>query len=178
MNWKNVLQGLLTAAAKKDARYYLLGIHVKVNLGGEVVLEATDGHMAMQLTLQENPGFPTDTCTILDRKSLEQALKLPEAALVWHEGQYYYGPLPVATIDGRFPDVSRVLPKNLTAQHTAPVGFDCDLMAQLCKAISLTVKGMKYHCATMQARGAMDVIIFERDTPDFSLRAGLMPCRT
>jgi DNA polymerase III sliding clamp (beta) subunit (PCNA family) len=104
---KKQLAYVMKACAKNDTRYYLKGLAIYEN-----AIAATDGHR-----LHFN-GQPEGDCRILAREGVDLALKLAKNSLTIElyedfyaircgQGNYLLGKY----VDGRFPDVSRVIPK-------------------------------------------------------------------
>ena len=126
-----VVKALLVFAARGDVRYYLNGVHVRRE-GAGVLMEATDGHRLLRVWLNDNLGFATpDVDLILNREQLDIAVKVYKdlrfSGLMVND-------VMVETIDGRFPDVPRVLGREPREKAT---GVGLGLLSTSVKALSL-----------------------------------------
>lgn len=126
---KNVVKALLVFAARGDVRYYLNGVHVRRE-GDGVLLEATDGHRLLRVWLHDTLGFDdAGTDLILGREQLDMAVKA-------YKDLYFSGlqlhDITLKTIEGRFPDVPRVLGREPREKAT---GIDLDLLGTSAKAL-------------------------------------------
>ena len=126
-----VVKALLVFAARGDVRYYLNGVHVRRE-GDGVLLEATDGHRLLRVWLTDTLGFDdVGTDLILCREQLDMAVKaykdLRFSGLQLHD-------INLKTLDGRFPDVPRVLGREPREKAT---GVDLGLLSTSVKVLSL-----------------------------------------
>ena len=139
-------------SAGNDVRYYLLGVHITQDF-----VEATDGHRALRINGKNDDAFMLSTENIFDliipRMTIDlvnktlNAVRKRQANVSVHEsgtGEYQLScdglVFPFTPIDGRFPDVNRIIPKHTEAKHHA--GFNWTLMADFTKIAKLL--GDKY----------------------------------
>lgn len=109
------LKAVILAAAKKDVRYYLNGVMVR---NGEMA--ATNGHM---LLLIKGEKIKSDGEYIIDNDTLKMIVTV-------HKGIKGDNPvevidsmtttgnskIPITTVDGKFPDVNRVIPQETSGE--------------------------------------------------------------
>lgn len=113
--------------AKQDARYYLNGICIMPSpVGTGAVLAATDGHrMALwhdeagqcdQQTILRLSAPLISTCKARSKFGLQKTIKLQDGRLVVHEGgeNEIFIQAGKAEIDGKYPNIWAVVPKNDT----------------------------------------------------------------
>jgi hypothetical protein len=198
-NLFNQLKALVAIAPKSDIRYYLNGVYVTPDH-----MTVTDGHRILRV---ERETAISDS-VILCRDRLDRALKFftvkgPELAVhVDNDGRAWLkpadsdtnpergcdmsGPLEgdwvrVATIDGRFPGVDRIVKGvdgKLPAQGT-PVGMQLKYVAQMSNAIELArrdpdaPKSDALKAATFELFGPSDVVRIKAGP----VTGWIMPCR-
>jgi len=116
----NQLRAAKVCQAKDDVRYYLNGIHIYKNK-----IEATNGHIAVQMTMSKrvksdrilNIQGPTP------KKAQESEFVFGRDNFVKHYDSF--GSLikisVVDVIDGKFPDINRVIPKHFKSIPTIGV---------------------------------------------------------
>ena len=137
---KNKIQAIKTAlqfAAKNDIRYYLNGVALYIQDGVLLSVVGTDGHS--MVVVGDHILNPVERdIAIVDRKdipTLVNALSLGDTFQIDHLtlkiGESYSIPL----IDGRYPDVRRVLPdKKRTVSIDSGICFNPEYVAKLEKA--------------------------------------------
>ena len=109
----NYLKAALLVAAKNDIRYYLDAVNI-IYKGGDVVrLESTNGSSAWvhEFKFAADPNLQPFSI-LASRDALEAACKLHKTHVVVTASNV--GGIP-AVVDGRFPDISRVFPTDLTS---------------------------------------------------------------
>lgn len=176
------LKALLTVAAKKDVRYYLNGVHVVYVDGQTIKLEASDGHIALRLTLNGTHGIAPDTDVILCGVKLRNVLKMfsdrDDVTLsVDSEGVAKLGGFEIGTIDGRYPDLSRVIDRAFTGGRDDVIGLNFTLLETLCKACKTVMKSEKFPVGKFQFRSASDQMIITSQFTGGELKAAIMPVR-
>lgn len=103
------LKAVMMAAAKKDVRYYLNGVMVR---NGE--LAATNGHMAL---LIQSESIKSDGEYIIDNDTLKMIVNLYKVVKgdnpveVKDGTTTGIGRISITPVDGKFPDVNRVIPQ-------------------------------------------------------------------
>ena len=134
----SALFAALECSAKKDIRYYLQGINIQIKKIGVGMVYGTDGHMlfAGQLTYdgdyvaELNIIIPTDAVKRLDKK-----LELTELE---YDGQnYILGGARFVPVDGRYPDIGRVIPDIDHNTEQSPGTYNPDLLVRGRAALSL-----------------------------------------
>lgn len=132
---KLLLEGALMFQAKQDVRYYLNGICFMPD--GRVA--ATDGHRAMIASKHENK--LTDNIIVSVSKSPTKRyayalLDTKTGIVTYHdEHEIMVGAGICSEIDGRFPDVDRVIPKQTAP--TEQIGFNAKYLADVEKLAKL-----------------------------------------
>ena len=126
---KLLLEGALMFQAKQDIRYYLNGICFMPD--GRVA--ATDGHRAMIASKHENK--LTDNVIVSVSKSPTKRysyalLDTKTKIITYHdEHEIMVGAGICSEIDGRFPDIDRVIPKETAP--TEQIGFNAKYLADV-----------------------------------------------
>lgn len=118
------LKAALIHAAKSDIRFYLNGVCLTIGASGAAYLMATDGNRAFigkfdaNWTDGEQKGpfqiiIPRDTVAGAIKLAGKNKLCLFEAL---PDGRYNLGGITFAAIDGKFPDINRVIPLTLNSE--------------------------------------------------------------
>ena len=132
-----IIKALLTAAPKKDTRYYLNGICVDATKD-TVVLVATDGHMMLSFPVSDDAiEDRINGQFIIDRVDLD-AIKpakagkhtLPLVIEVDEKGYTISGATKAVNtlVDGKFPDWRRVVPQTLSGELAQ---FNLELLSRI-----------------------------------------------
>ena len=132
-----IIKALLTAAPKKDIRYYLNGICVDASKD-TVVLVATDGHMMLSFPVSADAiEDRINGQFIIDRVDLD-AIKpakagkhtLPLIIEVDEKGYTISGATKAVNslVDGKFPDWRRVVPQTLSGELAQ---FNLELLSRI-----------------------------------------------
>ena len=172
------LTSTILFASKQDVRYYLNGIHIN-----REHLEATDGHRAVRIDFKDNAAvdvFDDMEDMIIPRESVETLLKQLTAGqkkkttvdLVFNGMFYQLQVLDKMAvfqpIDGRYPDVSRVIPvdDNLD-QYAGPLCFNWQYVADVQKSL-LLLTGNKATYPIMHPNNNLDsAALFTTKANDF-----------
>ena len=134
----SALFAALECAAKKDIRYYLQGINIQITKPFTGMVYGTDGHIlfAGQLPYEGavdvplNLIIPTDAVKRLDKKA--------EFADLEFDGQnYMLGGARFIPLDGRYPDIGRVIPDITSSTEQAPGTYNPDLLVRARNALAL-----------------------------------------
>lgn len=132
---KLLLEGALMFQAKQDVRYYLNGICFMPD--GRIA--ATDGHRAMIASKHENKLKDRVIVSVskAPTKRYAYALLDTKAGIVTYhdELETMVGAGICSEIDGRFPDVDRVIPKQTAP--TEQIGFNAKYLADVEKLAKL-----------------------------------------
>jgi DNA polymerase III sliding clamp (beta) subunit (PCNA family) len=148
------LRAAMLFAARYDVRYYLNGIYITLDGKGSGQIQATDGHRAIVIRLHDVPAeefsaiIPADLVeTLLKAKGVKKAsyafLDVPEntlgnrqAPFTLREPLYSGAGVSGQTVDGKFPDLARVVPKKTSgeiAQYNWRYLADCQEAADILK---------------------------------------------
>lgn len=134
----SALFAALECSAKKDLRYYLQGINIQITKPFTGMVYGTDGHIlfAGQLLYEGavdvplNLIIPTDAVKRLDKKAEFTELEF--------DGQnYMLGGARFVPVDGRYPDIGRVIPQIDNSTEQAPGTYNPDLLVRGRAALSL-----------------------------------------
>lgn len=169
---RGTLLSLLEFQAKNDVRYYLNGIAFMA--GGKVA--ATDGH---RLALGEHDNKVKETVIVklhkLPTKNFDHAIIDTKAGIVelYSVHDLKIGITMCELVEGRYPDVERVLPKNFEACDE--VGFNVEYLNSIAKAakyISPKFCGIK-----LKLQGATGSAMAEVSYAGESMKFVVMPMR-
>lgn len=146
---KLLLEGALMFQANQDVRYYLNGICFMPD--GRVA--ATDGHRAMIASKHENK--LTDNVIVSVSKAPTRRydyslLDTKIGIVTYHdEHEIMVGAGICSEIDGRFPDIDRVIPKQ--TEPTEQIGFNAKYLADVEKLAKLF--NPKYEAVLFELNG-------------------------
>lgn len=177
------LKAVLEVAPKKDIRYYLNGVHVTYVSASSCVIEASDGYIAVRLTKNNfDHGFPVGTNVIVSRESLAQALKFytvkSDATLNVCDGEMFLGELPLSLVDGRYPNLSRIIDATLKTPPCDAIGFNFDILGRLCKACKTITNNETFPVGKFHVRGSNDAMIITQTLSNGDeLKAAISPVR-
>ena len=174
----NTLRAALLFAAKEDVRYYLVGVRIKVEPSGLAQLHATDGH---RLLIARIPAVLEDAAeldVILPRDAVEAMLKTkglakaaPTIELQVTGDKFSFRGAGVemsgALIDGRYPDVTRVV----SAPNGQPAQFNWQYLAD-CQTAHKLLTGSAYPPVVGQNGDGPALVLLGDDA-----FAVVMPCR-
>lgn len=158
---KLLLEGALMFQAKQDVRYYLNGICFMPD--GRVA--ATDGHRAMIASNHENK--LTDNVIVSVSKSPTKRyayafLDTKTKIITYHdEHEIMVGAGICSEIDGRFPDIDRVIPKETAP--TEQIGFNAKYLADVEKLTKLF--NPKYEAVRFELNGNTSAAVANISAP-------------
>ena len=108
------LKAAALCQGKNDIRYYLNGIHIYKNK-----IEATNGHIAVQMTMSKRikRDLILNVNGIIPKRSQDSVFVFGKDNFVKNYDMYgnLLSILTVDVIDGKFPDLNRVMPKDFKA---------------------------------------------------------------
>lgn len=134
----NVLKAAINCAATKDTRHYLNGVHVRVEEDGQTFIESTDGSVVFQDLLAElHTEQKGPFSIIIPLDTVKTAVKAKTVGLCMQaldNGRYTLGDVMFTAVEGRFPEIARVMPRKEPYFGPAPT-FDADLLAVCQKAL-------------------------------------------
>jgi len=175
---RRILSACLVFAGKKDQRYYLNGIHVD-NTSGELVIESSDGHMAIRCVVL-NPEitamFNPDTNVILTRQSVEAALKLNKEIII---KDLQCGCVTFELHDYKYPQIMRSTEGSINLRNPPfrEKGVDVLLLKQACDGMSKLFTSKKMNGVVTTQTGAIECLKWAHTFDGFSFTAYLMPIR-
>lgn len=119
-------------AATKDVRYYLVGVQILVRDDGTVHVRATDGFVAFDDVMPEKSAYaPAEFIIPLDvAKSISKVKSHVVEITLSADGRYECAGFIFKPVDGKFPDVDRVMPKRDASFDSVMVHYDFDLLAR------------------------------------------------
>lgn len=171
---KLLLEGALMFQAKQDVRYYLNGICFMPD--GRVA--ATDGHRAFIASKHENK--LTDNVIVSVSKSpLKRysyaVLDTKTKMVTYHdEHEIMVGAGICELIDGKFPDIDRVIPKEKSPAEE--IGFNAKYLADVEKAAKLF--NPKWENVRFELNGNTSAAVANLSSPDgFTAKIIVMPMR-
>lgn len=107
-----LIRAALVCAAKKDVRYYLNGIHISPKY-----IEATNGHVALRMEhgIRTGKNIIVQFEGAVPSKAETTELIFSKEPIAIHRDllQRRISITPVTLVDGRFPDMDRVMPKTI-----------------------------------------------------------------
>jgi len=122
----STLKAALICAAKKDVRYYLVGVYLEfVRVGDAAMLHVvgTDGHMMFACTdtpiFEEGEVKPESFTMIIPAETVKLATKGKRDWITLSqvsETEYRLGDNLFTPIDGRFPDFRRAMPRSVSGE--------------------------------------------------------------
>jgi hypothetical protein len=126
------LKAMSRFMAVKDIRYYLKGLHIVQNNRGTYI-ESTNGHMLGRLLIDETPcAAPASVIVPLDavktlaatgkkgNETLHFTVDGVKITVITPDGSS----MTVQAIEGRYPDVDRVIPSDGNSTTTAPSSYN------------------------------------------------------
>lgn len=162
----DVLKGALMCAADKDNRYCLNGVNVRVDSIGHVYIESTRGTILFQDRLPTVIDQKGPFNIIIPRETVKLALTGQKKGSVvvlkaLDDGKYMLGGCVFSAIDGRYPDLSSVIPSSdsvsMTDVDPEHIQFDPDLLVT-CRDALNTAMGTKRVCIGLRfpKKGSMN----------------------
>jgi DNA polymerase-3 subunit beta len=151
----NYLTAALVIAPKSDIRYYLNGVNMAFKHGEESsVLEvvSTDGHMlfkAVQTLKYSEDTQTADFSMIIPRDVVDTAVRTAKRVKrstitleALPDGRYMLGETVFATIDGKYPDYERIVPKSCSGELAQ---FNLQYLAQADTALRVAYENKSIH---------------------------------
>ena len=133
------IKAAIFCAADKDVHYYLNGVHIRVEADNCVYVESTSNSVAFQ-TIEEtladnNQKGPFSIIIPLAAAKAAVKTKAPLLTLAaLPDGRYSLGDVLFTALDGRFPEVDRVIPPKEPFIGLVPV-FDADNLTRVQQAM-------------------------------------------
>ena len=139
----SALKAVNLLSADKDIRYYLMGVQVTATATA-TRLTATDGHaLGIHQSEQQNEGvdfvemiIPNDVIKLIKSasKNVDTVVIDTEDGITGTIGAITGAAVSFKAIDGKFPDVQRIMPKELSGE---PAQFQPYLLEKFSKASKL-----------------------------------------
>lgn len=115
-----LIRAALVCVAKKDPRYYLQGIHITPNY-----IEATNGHVALRMEhgIRTNKNAIISFAGSIPARSETTEIHFSKEPYAVHrdESGERIGFTVLKILDGRFPDMERVMPKTVDLNATPAI---------------------------------------------------------
>ena len=131
-------------AATKDIRYYLNGVHIK-SAGGFVTVQSTNGSMGFENQWVDGDA-PTLESLIIPLAIAKEIgkVKTPQVTISGPDeaGRYTCGGRIFNPIEGRYPDMARVIPQRDSAKDHLMANHDFEQLA-ICQKAMRTATGIK-----------------------------------
>lgn len=152
------------AAASKDVRYYLVGVHIAIAYREHATVYGTDGHIlfagrARYESLTDEPmqalaiTIPIETVKKCDKKAGVFVLESLS------DGAYMIDGMRFMPIDGRFPDVQRVITRHNQVQPAEASFVDPELQVRGQTALALHYGDKKGTTYPMLQQGTSAALI-------------------
>jgi len=152
------------AAATKDLRYYLVGVHVSIAHQGYATVYGTDGHVLFagrasysvdgeELLEPLAITIPLDIVKKCDKRADFFTLEsLPD-------GSYMLDGMRFSPLDGRYPDVQRVITRRDQIKPVEVAFYDPDFLVRAHAAMALHYGDKKGKTYTMLQQGSSAALI-------------------
>jgi len=129
----------LECSAKKDLRYYLQGINIQITKDAVGMVYGTDGHILFAGQLPYDGDYcPPTLNLIIPTDAVKRLNKKAEFTELEYDGQnYLLGGARFVPVDGRYPDIGRVIPSIDHNTEQAPGTYNPDLLVRGRAALSL-----------------------------------------
>jgi len=160
----STIRAAAIAAATKDIRYYLVGVHISIAHEGFATVYGTDGHMlfagrAVYESLTDDPmqtlaiTIPLDIVKKCDKRAQVFTLEsLPD-------GAYMLDGMRFSPLDGRYPDVQRVITRRDQIKPAEVAFCNPDLLIRAQAAMALHYGDKKGQPYTMLQQGSSAALI-------------------
>ena len=139
----NALLAALECSAKKDIRYYLMGINIQIKKDAIGMVYGTDGHILFAGQLHYEGDFePLDIIIPLDTlKKIDKKRGIVELEQI--NGEYFLDGARFVPVDGKFPDVARVIPTIEFNAEEKPALYNPDLLVRARNALAIYTDSKK-----------------------------------
>lgn len=128
----------LECAAKKDLRYYLQGINIQITKDAVGMVYGTDGHILFAGQLPYDGAVDVPLNLIIPTDAVKRLDKKAEFTELEYDGQnYLLGGARFVPVDGRYPDIDRVIPSIDSSTEQTPGTYNPDLLVRGRAALSL-----------------------------------------
>ena len=165
------IKAVMMAAAKKDVRYYLNGVMVR---NGEIA--ATNGHMALMIKsekIKSDGEYIIDNDTLKMIVNLYKVVKGDNPVEVKDGTTTGTGRISITPVDGKFPDVNRVIPQEPSGEIAH---FNAEYLLA-CQKANGEFLGGKYPWVKLQHNGQAGAKFESEDEDGNKLIGVVMPVR-
>jgi hypothetical protein len=127
----SALFAALECAAKKDIRYYLQGINIQITKDAVGMVYGTDGHILFAGQLPYDGAVDVPLNLIIPTDAVKRLDKKAEFTELEFDGQnYLLGGARFVPVDGRYPDIGRVIPDIQYNTEQTPGTYNPDLLVR------------------------------------------------
>jgi len=134
----SALFAALECSAKKDIRYYLQGINIQITKPFTGMVYGTDGHILFAGQLPYDGAVDVPLNLIIPTDAVKRLDKKAEFTELEFDGQnYLLGGARFVPVDGRYPDIGRVIPSIDNSTEQSPGTYNPDLLVRGRAALSL-----------------------------------------
>ena len=134
----SALFAALECSAKKDIRYYLQGINIQITKPFTGMVYGTDGHILFAGQLPYDGAVDVPLNLIIPTDAVKRLDKKAEFTELEFDGQnYLLGGARFVPVDGRYPDIGRVIPSIDHNTEQSPGTYNPDLLVRGRAALSL-----------------------------------------
>ena len=134
----SALFAALECSAKKDLRYYLQGINIQITKPFTGMVYGTDGHILFAGQLAYDGAVDVPLNLIIPTDAVKRLDKKAEFTELEYDGQnYMLGGARFIPLDGRYPDIGRVIPQIDHNTEQSPGTYNPDLLVRGRAALSL-----------------------------------------
>tara|TARA_R110000868_G_scaffold154304_1_gene380389 strand:- start:460 stop:1041 length:582 start_codon:yes stop_codon:yes gene_type:complete len=134
----SALFAALECSAKKDIRYYLQGINIQITKPFTGMVYGTDGHILFAGQLPYDGACDVPLNLIIPTDAVKRLDKKAEFTDLEFDGQnYLLGGARFVPVDGRYPDIGRVIPDITSSTEQTPGTYNPDLLVRGRAALSL-----------------------------------------
>jgi hypothetical protein len=134
----SALFAALECSAKKDLRYYLQGINIQITKPFTGMVYGTDGHILFAGQLPYDGAVDVPLNLIIPTDAVKRLDKKAEFTELEYDGQnYLLGGARFVPVDGRYPDIGRVIPSIDNSTEQSPGTYNPDLLVRGRAALSL-----------------------------------------
>ncbi len=128
----------LECSAKKDLRYYLQSINIQITKPFTGMVYGTDGHILFAGQLPYDGAVDVPLNLIIPTDAVKRLDKKAEFTELEFDGQnYLLGGARFVPVDGRYPDIGRVIPSIDSSTEQTPGTYNPDLLVRGRAALSL-----------------------------------------
>jgi DNA polymerase III sliding clamp (beta) subunit (PCNA family) len=183
----NVLNACNVIAPAKDVRYYLNGValHICVNSGKLIAASATDGHQLILATVNSGTALQVCRTVVLSKNDIKLInIKYPLLDVAGFDGVTVSQLSDIVgsceLIDGRYPDITRVLPETGRKADFTAIGANVEYLANISTIHRAMVKGQKtkqYPVWSLNMKSASESIVANQEIDGVKMTYVLMPAR-